>query len=308
MILAIVLAGIGVATGDADLEAMLPGEVDGWTPKEEDGHYTADDLFDYINGSAEIYRSFNVRRVLARYYTKDGGPDIAADVFDMGRAPDAYGAYHHDLREGAGAGLGQESEFFGGSLAFWKDRFVVALMATEDTEEARAAMMAIAKNAADAIPSEGKPPALLGLLPAQGRVANQTKYFHNHLCLNLYHYVADENILGLGPRTEGVLARYTPADADGSPAKSAALAAIRYPSGEEAAKAKARFLWAHLPDADMDGLAHAANGRWAGARLDGDVMALVFDASARGDADHLLGRVLDAKRNTCGAMKDPSNE
>ena len=61
---------------------------------------TADTLFDFIDGGAEVYRSFNVQRVVSRRYGRTGAPDLMADLFDMGSSRDAFGAYHHDIRDG----------------------------------------------------------------------------------------------------------------------------------------------------------------------------------------------------------------
>ena len=123
--------------GGVELSAILPFGALGWMSDGDDGSYDADTLFEYINGGAEVYRSFNVKRVFARRYVKDGSEDIIADVFEMNSKDDAFGVFSHDIREGEKAGIGDDSEYTDGMLAFWKGPFFVSIAAMEETESSR---------------------------------------------------------------------------------------------------------------------------------------------------------------------------
>ncbi len=115
--------------------SLLPDSIGGYAPQEEDGVYTYDTLFKLIDGSAEVYRSFNIHLAVSRRYGKPGASDIFVDIFDMGSSRDAFGAYHHDVREGEEAGVGHESERMGSVLFFWKDRYYVSILALRETPE-----------------------------------------------------------------------------------------------------------------------------------------------------------------------------
>jgi hypothetical protein len=300
-----------------DLAALLPTEVDGYRAEQPDGVYDAETLFDYINGGAEVYRSFNVRQVVGRRYRKDGAPEIVADLFDMGSAADAYGAYHHEIRDGSDPGIGQEAELTEGYLAFWKGRFFVSIVAFDADEATSAAVSAIGRAIDQAIVDPGVPPDLVGLLPEQGLLADQVHYFHDQQCLRMHlnlgahlDAAADASadatdLLALGPQTEGIVARYRRAGAappssppvdDGtggaSPSEAAstgaalALLIVRYPSVAEAAAAHARLRGRYLQSADADGIAQTAEGsrgapKYAAARLRGALLIGVFDAPSR---------------------------
>jgi len=277
----------------SDLVTMAPTEVEGWTPKQPDGFYDGSNLFDYINGGAEVYRSFNVQRVLARQYAKPGEEDILADIFDMGSSQDAFGVYHHDMREGDSAGIGQESEYIRGVLSFWKGRHFVSVLSMDETADSKRAVLALGRAIAQAIREEGPAPDLLRLLPPKGRLPQHLYYFHDQFCLNAHYYVADENLLELGPDTEGVLARYRRAKAKDGPQW--VLAVIRYPSVAKAKKALAGFLKRYLPDADAEGMAQTEDGKWAGVRRDGAVIVGVFDAPSQAEIQRMVEEVVQAK-------------
>ena len=279
------------SAGQADLAALLPAEVLGWRPEGADGLYTSDSLYDLIDGGAEVYRSLNVREVLSRRYVREGAPDLLVDLFDMGSSQDAYGAFHHDMREGVDVGVGRESEEQGGNLAFWKDRFFVSLVPLRATEEARQAVLAAGKAIAAAIPNEGEKPELVSLLPPGGLVAGQIHYFHDGLLLGRHHVIGQGDLLKLGRDTEGVIARYRRPAPPGEGGTSALLL-IRYPSAQRAAEASEGFARLHVIAADGEGIGEARSGGWAGSRLRGNLLVCVVDAPSRADVTALMAEVL----------------
>jgi hypothetical protein len=212
---AIVAIALGVALmalhgcgADRQPAGMLPDEVNGWTPDGEDGRYDADTLYDYIDGGAEVYRALGVVSVVGRRYAKEGAPEIIADVFDMGSSEGAYGAYHHDPREGGTAGPGTESEYIAGALAFWKGRYFVSVLAMDDTEDVKEAVLSIGRHVADAIVGEGAAPEIVAVLPEAGLLEDHVRYFRGPMLLDRYYSLGDGNPLGLDDSSEGILARY----------------------------------------------------------------------------------------------------
>ena len=68
------------------LSALLPENIGDWLVNEKDQTYTPDDLFEYINGGAELYISYGFIKIINRVYSKDEHPDIVVDIFDMGNS------------------------------------------------------------------------------------------------------------------------------------------------------------------------------------------------------------------------------
>ncbi len=286
----------------ADPSSLFPAQADGYAPLEKDGSYTADTLFDLLDGGAEVYRSFHVRRVASRRYGKAGAPDILADLFDMGSSRDAFGAYHHDIRDGKEAGLGAESELSGSSLSFWKGRYFVSLVALADTPESRRALPVLGGAIAGAIREAGSKPEIVDLLPAPGLERGRISYFHDWVYLNTRVPIAEENLLLLDGETEGVLARYRDEGSGpgtgGGPAH--LLLLVRYPSGERAEKALERFRAGYLPAADPSGAARRPDGTWAGARAAEDLVIVVLEAARKPDLERLAAGVRKARTRQGG--------
>jgi len=281
-----------------ELSSLLPAEIRGWRAQGRDELYDGDTLYDLIDGGAEVYRALRVRQVLSRRYRREGFAEILADLFDMGSAADAFGAYHHDMREGEDAGVGAESEFLGSALSFWKGRFFVSLIALDQGEEIEAALRGLARAVAEAIPGTTAFPALVNRLPGQGLCRDRIHYFHDKMLLDRHYFLSEKNLLGLSDRTEGVLARYRleggPLDKEGDARP--ALLLVQYPGAEEAARALDRFLKEYLPNADEEGTARREDGRFAGAARKGALFAAVLDAPSRDVVRRLIADVKEETR------------
>lgn len=275
---------------------LLPDDVQGYVPQGKDGLYTPENLFDLLNGGAEVYRSFNVRLVVNRRYGKPDAPDIMVDLFDMASSADAFGAYHHDMREGETADVGHESERMGSALFFWKDRYYVSILAMRETQETERAVLALGRAIAANIPNPGVKPEILSWLPREGLQPTQITYFHDWAYLNTRFHLGDDNLLELDRETEGVLARYR--SAAGS---SFLLMLTRYPSDGRAGPALARFLGGYLPGADRPGVARRPDGKWAAARSSGDLVVVVLDADNRPDIEQLVAGVNEARTRQEGS-------
>ncbi len=268
------------------LVSLLPAEVAGWKAEGEDQVFDPETIFDYIDGAGEVYRSYNFRLLLSRRYRRDGAADLVADLFDMGSSRDAFGVFTHDL-EGEDAGVGQGSTYKGGLLSFWRDRYFVSLYAEEESEETKKALFSLGENIAAAVGRDGRLPDLLELVPPDYRATRSVRYFHTHHILNYHFFVATENVLELGSDTEAVLAvRPRPGEA-AAPVRAekgdGVLLIVEYPDGTGASASFSRFLEALMPDAaPKEGapsslrLVRTEDGRWAGAVLAGNVVAVVF--------------------------------
>jgi hypothetical protein len=277
-------------SGPDEIAGILPVEVRGWTAVEPDGVYTGETLYEYIDGGAEVYRALNVRQVTGRTYEKPGAPEIIVDLFDMGSTSDAFGAYRHDLRTGEPAGIGRESELTEGSLAFYKGPYFVSIITLEETEASRDAMLEIGRRIDAAISQGGQPPELVRYLPEEGALSEQVHYFHTHESLNVYFSLGEGNPLLLHEKTEGIVARYA-GDRAGGEAGPYTLLLVRYPSREEAREAIAGLLEMRFEGAGDDGAAQGEDGSWQAARLVGEILACVFGAPTREEAERALSEV-----------------
>lgn len=268
----------------AGFPLTLPGRVAGWAAAGEDKIYTKETLFEYIDGGAELYLSYGLSSVIARKYTREGEPDIVVDLFDMGSSENAFGVFSHS-REVIDSSFGQGSQYTGGLLLYWKDRFYVSILASPETKASKAAVFALARSIEAQIPGDGPLPAVVSYLPQDSLVAESVRYFHHYIWLNSHYFVSDENILHISEHTDAVLAKYRGGD------KRWYLVVVEYPSDMEARLARTDFAIHYLPEMDLEPVAQIEDSTWAGCRGAASVLAVVLAAPTRDIALGLLDEV-----------------
>lgn len=128
----------------------------------------------------------------------------------------------------------------------------------------------------------------LDILPTEGLVASSVTVVRDQAALNAHYYLADETALGLGRRTDAVLARYR----DGS--GEALLLVAVHPAAEAAERVYARFgrdFFSERFDPKTPRfLERIETGDWAGAARRGPVLVVVLEASDRAACESLLDR------------------
>ena len=76
---------------------VLPLEVAGWTASGDSEIYDTESIFAYIDGHAEVYLAYGMKRCVSRRYVEsDGGAEIVVDLFEMASPADAFGVFSHD--------------------------------------------------------------------------------------------------------------------------------------------------------------------------------------------------------------------
>lgn len=253
-----------------DFFSFLPSEIGGWKKAGPPRTYDKTNLYDYIDGGAELYISYNFQKLLAVRYKGEDDEEIVIDIFDMGNSYNAFGVFSHG-REREDGLVGQGSEYGGGLLTFWKDRYYISVMAYPETEKKKELVLELGRKLDKAIPAEGALPPVLALLPAENLVRDSIRYFHHYIWLNSHFFIASENILLIDDETQAVLAKHRSGDKDFH------LLVVLYPDAGRAQKAGESFLREYLPDAH-DGMAELPDGRWTGCRCEDRLLSIVFNA------------------------------
>lgn len=261
----------------------LPPKIHGWE-KVEERTYHSENLFDYIDGGAELYLSYGFKQLHKRTYVREGQPEIIVDIFDMGSSANAFGVFSHS-REEVNDDFGQGSEYHGGFLRFWKNRYYISILGTPVTGEAEKTIFALGRTIEAAITEKGPLPEIINLLPPSNLIAESVRYFHHHVWINTYYYIADENILQIDRNTEVLLAEYRFGKSNSF------LLIARYPDSESSRSAYQNFTKEYFSDADREGGIRDEKGAWSFSRLYGKTVVAVFQTKTRQGALTLMHRV-----------------
>jgi len=264
----------------------LPDQISGWEKSPAARVYLPDNLFEYINGNAELFISYDFRSLITFAYTGSGSKEITVDIFDMGDPSNAYGVFAHS-RETEDRFVSDEigSEYGGGLLTFWKGPFYISVLAFPETEESKETVRTIARAVSKEIPGmSGKPP-ILSRLPVEDLAPFSVRYFYHHIWLNTHFFISGENILNLGRETPAVLAKYYP-DSN----TPVLLLLVDYPDMNKARIAYQHFRENFLPGPENK-IVPLPGGRWGGCEQNGRVLAVVLNAPDSGYAASLLSKI-----------------
>jgi hypothetical protein len=169
------------AAGPA-IASLLP-KLPGWTPTETPRSYRPDDLFEYIDGAAESYLSYDFRELLVADLEKTGTPaTLTVEIYDMGLPLNAFGIFSAErYPENKVVDLGEMGYVEGEALNFLDGRYYVKMLAFGLGEATEAALTEAGARIAGAIGSAGGLPPLVRAFPRDGLVARSEKYIKKNV-------------------------------------------------------------------------------------------------------------------------------
>jgi hypothetical protein len=273
----------GEEKGKRNQEISLPSEVGRWKWDGKEMRYNSKALFGYMDGAAELYLAYGFENLTVRRFEKSGQPPIVVELYEMASSEDAYGVFSFEHQDEA-VGIGQGSEFGGGLLRFWKDKYFVSIYAEGEGAEVESGILKMGRAVANLIPSMGPEPKLVGFVPGKdlGLVDKSLWYLKSHVLLNQRFFIAHQNILNLSRKTEAVLAQYL------RDKQKTQLLLIRYPDSKEAVDAYRSFIKVYLPDAGGKDRSKTEDRKWTFARQRNEFVVIVFGAPTEAAAEALL--------------------
>jgi hypothetical protein len=171
-------AGRGVAAvADTGLAAYLPaaGTPAGWTRSKPPQAYSADNLWEFIDGAAETYVGFGVQDALGAGYTF-GGADVGIEIYQTSDSLHAFGIYTQERPPAPQAvPVGAEGYAISNVLVFWKGPCYVKLIATRPDKPGSAALAALAGAISEKLPGGAPLPRELAAFPQRDLVPHSIK-------------------------------------------------------------------------------------------------------------------------------------
>ncbi|HUV31402.1 MAG TPA: DUF6599 family protein [Acidobacteriota bacterium] len=139
--------------------------------------FTDSTLWEYIDGGAELFLSYNFQEVATAEYGDDNTA-IVVEIFRFDNATDAYGLYSLARPDSPNlVSLGVEGIVSTANLQFVKGEFLVALTGYDESEETARALMQAAQEIEPRVPGTTLPPEAFSLFPADSTVVAGDQYF-----------------------------------------------------------------------------------------------------------------------------------
>jgi len=208
------------------LRTLLPkgAESGGWKAVSGPKFFGPQNLWEYINGQAEMYLDYGFKLlVTAEYTSMDGSRFMTIDIFQMGSPNHAFGIYAaerspHDrfIKMGVQGYLGENV------LNFWKGLYYVKLTSFQTSSDIEEIFMMLAGAIANKIKESYSEPELFAYFPGKNKVKMSERFI-------------PKNFLGLPFLKDVYLVEYK------NGGSSYQVFLIKNPSGEEAEEAFGKY-------------------------------------------------------------------
>lgn len=271
------------AQAKSDPADAIPSEIMGWKAEENDRRFDNESLYDYIDGSAEMFLSFGFTHVLNRIYSRNNQPDIILDIFYMNSSFDAYGVFTHSVGK-HDKEFGQQSQRAEGAVIFWKANYYVSILSHPETPESKEAIHKLASVIDKAIVETGEFPPVLNYLPQEGLLPESIRYFRHYNWINSHTFISNDNILNIDQKTHGILAQYKQGN------DNAIFLIIMYPETGDAEIALKKFISGYNKELNPGEIKELKEGFWTGVKTVKGFLIGVFNSSSKNYAADLIER------------------
>jgi hypothetical protein len=173
-----------------EITGLLPSleKLPGWKFSQSPEVFKGDDLFELIDGGADIYFEYGFSQVVSADYIDPGQNIIQAEIYEMSDAPAAYGIFSLMQQSSAWtAEYGQLTVITPDYIAFWKDKYYVIVSWSSINDPKSKSMDVLAGMINQNISGTGNYPELISKLivsdPGQKLV-----YLHGNLALSNFYY------------------------------------------------------------------------------------------------------------------------
>jgi len=152
-------------------------EVPGFVLTTEERVYEPSNLWDFIDGAADLFVSYGFLDLHIAYYRSNDGAEIKAEVYRHDTPENAFGMYSQERSPGLNfVNVGTQGYAEEGIVNFLAGQHYVKLSSNQTGRALQDSMLAIARKLATAIGQSVTWPKALALLPVEGRVPNSEQY------------------------------------------------------------------------------------------------------------------------------------
>jgi hypothetical protein len=162
----------------SDLLARLTPE--GWAIYDRVGQFTADNLYERINGRAELYLAYDVVSLTTATFEDktDIGRFIELSVFDMGNPTNAFGIFSVERFQGdPPLDLGRMGYRSDSNAYIWKGKYYITIVVSDAAEEFEQLSLELAKKVTASLDDSGERVWGLSALPQEDLITDSVQYF-----------------------------------------------------------------------------------------------------------------------------------
>ena len=175
------IAGVVFALEAGANPSLLPKEPPkGWILAEGPRVFTKANLFEHINGQAELFFKYGFQRCTFAVYKDPNNPDrqIDLDIYDMGNVLQAFGIFSRFREEDRSMDIGLDSYLDDHSALFYQGKYYVALYATDPNPDV---LKQLATRVSGSLSDSSPSPREISFFPKEGLKPGSIQYMSEGL-------------------------------------------------------------------------------------------------------------------------------
>jgi hypothetical protein len=165
------------AAADPPSASLLP-QFNNWKLSEAPREFRPATLFEYIDGAAEIYLSYDfLELVVAQDQEKATKASITVEIYDMGAGRNAFGIYSAErYPDSRFLAVGNQGYLDEGTLNLLAGRYYIKLLCFEGGAQSPEFLQQFAKAISGKVKDPGRLPTLLQVFPKDALIPNSEKF------------------------------------------------------------------------------------------------------------------------------------
>ena len=168
---------------EIELLALLPGqeEMSNWYKVSDPQFFNPDNLFEYIDGAADLYILYGFRKLITTdYKVGTDSSSVNIETYCMRSPAHAFGIYAAERsRDEKPVAIGVEGYKGPNVLNFYKGPYYVKIMSFIVSEDLMVSLENMGKLISDKIQGEFKRPEIFHFFPAEYKIEHSERYIPN---------------------------------------------------------------------------------------------------------------------------------
>jgi hypothetical protein len=151
--------------------------IKGWDREINDIVYDNYTLWEYIDGAADIYLSYDFENLFIATYTDSEGKKINVELYRHSSPENAFGIYSAErMTDYSFVDVGVQGYYESGILNFLSGQYYVKMASAGRPEAGKEAFLEIAAEVSNVLETDNMWPPVLSMFPAEGKAANAESY------------------------------------------------------------------------------------------------------------------------------------
>jgi len=172
----------------------------GWKKPDAIQVFTPDNLYDYINGAADLYLTYDFKELQVVEYVRDDKASVIIEIYRHGSPTNAFGIYSQERLTNADfLDIGSQGYYEEKVLNFFSGTSYVKISSSNTAKDDRDILVQFSKSTAEKLGGEKGFPSLLEAFPEEGKIKNAEKFIgKNFLGYSFFPsaFIADYQIAG----------------------------------------------------------------------------------------------------------------